>query len=863
MAIITSTKDGHLDSLPYMPYPDEFVSAKEKETDDYKKSRMDYFANIAMIQYSKKRDTIGRNYDLMKGILHPEDFYDEPEVKSFTNQLSKDMELPANVKHYPILNPPLNTLIGELANRPDTAKVKAMDPDSQSERLKAMTDIVQQLIIQETKQSILAKHAAESGEELSEEDLNQLTMEEVQDQLTNYTSIAEKWANRVLTSCKVEFNIKEISEEMMRDLLICSREYVHVYEDNSKTGFGIECVNPKNFFGIHMDNNKYTSDASGTGKGTPMCGIIRVMDVAEIIERFELDKKEIDHLREIGDQPNRLTVESSFNAKVGGVQSIKYPQYSPLLELERTILESQLAEENNDDISNVLGISSSVTTFGNKFVVVQAYWISKLKIFEITYLDDQGKVQTTIVDESYKKIPNEISRTEGYINQWMVGDKIGPHIYHVKPLKILDYCPIIGVTHEGKNTKARSLVDLMKPLQTLYNVCMNQLFRLLEKEWGMFVEFPIRKIISPKDGDNQDALEIFEEQARVRGIAYTDESVENTKVPTSNTSVTKVHDATRTAEIQSRYQLAQMLKNECWELVGITRQRLGSTSGATETATATQAGLSQSYTQTEPLFTQHQYILNQLYQAIVDAAQYVALQKPNSTISYLSDTGDDAFLQINSGDLSFRDLKVFITSRAEDTKIFQKLQELGDTMIQNGGDAYDVFVLYETSSVRQKKDILYKLKKERQGIAQQQQQIEQQKLQQEQEQFQTQAQMEAENQRIEMANQNNENALDRVNKKEVALINSFSKQDDNEKDTNADGVPDILEVSRLNHDIVSANRDYQSSILELQSKNDNEKSKLLLEQQKLQVEREKMQNDLKMKKLDIKNKPKPAKPKKK
>jgi hypothetical protein len=844
-----------------MSYPDEFVSDKEKQTDDYKKSRMDYFANIGYVQYSKKRDTIGRNYDLLKGILHPEDFYDEPEVKSFANQLSKDVEMPANVKHYPILNPPLNTLIGELSNRPDTARVKAMDSESQSERLESMTEIVQQFILQETKAEILAKHAQQTGEELSEEELDQLTMEQVQDYLTNYTSTAEKWANRVLTSCKVEFNLKEVSEEMMRDLLICSREYVHVYEDNSKTGFGIEVVNPKNFFGIHMDNNKYTSDNTGTGKGTPMCGIVRVMDIAEIIERFNLTKKEIDHLRDTGDQPDSMSVESSFNAKVGGINSVKYPQYSPLLELERTILESQLAEENNDDISNVLGISSSVTTFGNKFVVVQAYWISKKEIYEVTYIDAEGKMQTMLVDESYKTIPNEISIKKGYINQWMKGHKIGPHIYDAQPLKILDYCPIIGVTHEAKNTQARSIVDLMKPLQTIYNICMNQLFRLMEKEWGMFIEFPIRKVITPKDGDNQDALDIMEEQARIRGLVYTDESVENTKVPVSNTSVTKVHDATRTNEIMSRINIAQAIKNECWELVGITRQRLGGTSGATETATATQSGLSQSFTQTEHLFTQHQYILNQLYQAIVDAAQYTALQKPTSTISYLSDSGDEAFLQVNSGDLSMRDLKVFITSRAEDAKIFQKLQELGDTIIQNGGDAYDVFVLYETSSVRQKKDLLLKLKKERQQLAQQQQQIEQQKLEQQQQQFQAQMQLEAENQRILMANENNEHALDRVNKKEVAIINTFSKQEDNTKDSNMSGVPDILEVSRLNHDIVSANRDYQTSILELQAKNDVEKNKLLLEQQKLQVERENMKNDLEISKIQAASKAKAAKSK--
>ena len=110
-------------------------------------------------------------------------------------------------------------------------------------------------------------------------------------------------------------------------------------------------------------------------------------------------------------------------------------------------------------------------------------------------------------------------------------------------------------------------------------------------------------------------------EARERGIIFDDDSPENTKSPVSNTSVAKNIDLTRTNEIQSRYNLALQIKAECWELIGMSKQRLGSTS-ASESATGVNAAITQSYSQTEPMFVAHEYVLGQLYQAIIDASMY-------------------------------------------------------------------------------------------------------------------------------------------------------------------------------------------------------------------------------------------------
>jgi hypothetical protein len=93
-----------------------------------------------------------------------------------------------------------------------------------------------------------------------------------------------------------------------------------------------------------------------------------------------------------------------------------------------------------------------------------------------------GNIQSMIVDESYKSgiIPTQISLEWGWMNQWYQGVKIGPDVYHFKPF--VSHCPIIGTVYEVKNTEPRSLVDLMKPFQVIYNICINQMYSLLRKK---------------------------------------------------------------------------------------------------------------------------------------------------------------------------------------------------------------------------------------------------------------------------------------------------------------------------------------------------------------------------------------------
>jgi hypothetical protein len=855
MAIIRYTKDATIRYAYLNIFPDQFKTDKEKQDESWIKNTMDYFANKSYAEYVRNRDTFVKNYDLVKGILRMEDFYqDVPEVKSFTDMLTQNLELPAYVKMYSIITTPLNELIGEISKRPDAFRVKAFDDDSKSEELEFKTGILQEYVMNQAKQKILEK-AAMAGEELEEEQVQQMTMEQVQDELGSYTSIAEKWANHVLTCQKADFTLKEKSEDAFRDMLISAREFYHIYEDNSKVGYNVEVANPKNTWFLTTPDRKYVSDPTGRAQGAYAAGTVQVMELSEIIESIpDITKDEIDHLRSSLQDYGLINVRESNlgNPDAGnGIDSVQYDTYDPLVLQTRMMIESEM-KQNDDGLQDFLGLTSNVSSFGYKYVVVRSYWISKKKIGKLIYIDEMGNEQSLIVDENYKSgtMPTQQSLEWGWINEWYQGIKIGPDIYHIKPFKLLNYCPIIGVVHEVKNTEAKSLVDMMKPFQVLYNVCMNQLYKLLEKEVGKVYLTSIRHIPIPKDGDAQDALDVWEMEARNRGVMFIDDSPENLKSPSSFNQFRDI-DLTRTQEIQSRYNLAIQLKNECWELVGMSKQRLGSVS-ASETATGTNTAITQSYSQTEPLFVAHEYVLGQLYQAIIDASLYTESKKPQSTISYITSEGESAFVQVNGTDLKFRDLKVFLTNRPEDQKMFNEIRGLSQAVLQNGGSLHDIIELYSTNSVRQMKKVFKSLKDRQDQLQDQQMQQKQQEMEQQQQQAQAAIQSAQQMQAEQIANTDYQNELDRLNKVQIAMINAESKAGPL-SDIDKSGTADVLEMNKLSAETNKAARDYESKMAEIQNKNKLATDKMTIEREKLKVERENQVNDIEVAKINARN----------
>ena len=292
------------------------------------------------------------------------------------------------------------------------------------------------------------------------------------------------------------------------------------------------------------------------------------------------------------------------------------------------------------------------------------------------------------------------------------------------------------------------------------------------------------------------------------------------------------------------------MKNECWELIGMSRQRMGSVS-ASESATGTNTAITQSYSQTEPLFVAHEYVLRQVYQAIIDAALYIESSKPESTLSYITNEGESAFIQVSGSDLKLRDIKVFPTNRPEDTQMFNELRALAQPAMQNGASFYDVAMMWSTKSMREIKKHLRDIKEKNEALQQRALDQKDLELQNEREIASANLQQEQNFKQQEMVNDNYNKQLDRLSREKVALISAESKNASTDMDSN--GVPDVLEISKMNNEQTRLSKEYETKLTELQLKAKESSDKLALEREKLQVARENQINDLAIAKENAKN----------
>jgi hypothetical protein len=284
----------------------------------------------------------------------------------------------------------------------------------------------------------------------------------------------------------------------------------------------------------------------------------------------------------------------------------------------------------------------------------------------------------------------------------------------------------------------------------------------------------------------------------------------------------------------------------------MSKQRMGSVA-ASESATGVNTAVTQSYSQTEPLFVAHEYIMGQLYQSIIDAALYVESKKPQSTLSYITNEGEAAFVQVNGSDLKFRDLKVFLTNRPEDKQMFDELRGLSQAVIQNGGSLYDVIELYSTKSMRAMKKVFKELRDRQMQMQDQQMQTQQQQIDQQREIAAAQLEQAQLQKEQDIANENYQNELDRINKKEIALIAAEAKNMGPLSDVDKSGAPDVLEINKIAAEQSRTAKDYEMKMADIQGKNVQNLQKLEIEREKLKVARENQKNDLEIAKLNAKN----------
>jgi hypothetical protein len=182
----------------------------------------------------------------------------------------------------------------------------------------------------------------------------------------------------------------------------------------------------------------------------------------------------------------------------------------------------------------------------------------------------------------------------------------------------------------------------------------------------------------------------------------------------------------------SRIQLANHFKQQAYEVIGVSPQRMGQQI-AQMTATGVEQATAASYAQTETYFMQHcDYLMPRVHQMRTDLAQYYHSTKPSTRLTYITEADEKVTFQVDGTDLLMRDLNIFCSTTANHRAVLEQLKQMAMQNNTTGASVYDLGKIVQSESISELNTVLKmsekRLQDQKQQEMQQQQQMQQEQL---------------------------------------------------------------------------------------------------------------------------------------
>lgn len=776
-----------------------------KKNEEWKKDTMDALESIALSQRNANL-TLIENYEMIRGRFFFRHYFAEEGYQSMINELSKEFEMPNYLKHYDIISPVVNTLLGEWQKRPDTFRVKDWSEKGTNAFKRQKTQLLAKYV-EETFNIEVNKRMLELGltdvQPQTEEEAQQIKqqIESIRQQMTppeiesymktDYLSAAEMWGSNRLKADKQKFNLAERERREFEDMLVSDRCFRHFYL--TPTGYSQETWNPVNTFFHKSPEVEYVEDGDYVGR-------IFALTLADIIDRYGylMTEEQVCSLQDESTKKLHRWNEASGYSYVYDEYMVPFkgfPGYQIAQKMNHQFdVENSQLPYLDSAVLNSISRDGIFTTSNGYYNVIEAYWKSQEKVGLLTILNEEtGQIEKKLVDENYI-IPDYITISKEafsedqdvntlvwtWVNRVWKGIKINlgnrsDSLYlDVKPLEFQfkgdaniygAKLPVCGQVFSIRNSRSMSLVDMMKPHQIGYNVAMNQLYQLAEKEVGSFLIMDVNMFPNSKDWGGEDSWNKWMTVARSLGMMPLDTSPQNVNNSTAAAAGTlpRVLSLELGAQMISRMNMAKFFEEQALKQVGFNEYRLGSFS-VSSTATGIQDGAMQSQMQTETYFSRFSDYLKRCYRMNLDIAQYVDSKESQVSISFVNNDLSNAFLSIAGTELLLSDLYVFVSNSQEQLRQLEALKQLGLSNNTSGAGIADLATIVTSNSPSE----ILKVLKDSQDRMEQNQQAQQQQM----------ADIEKQKMELEKAKMDQEQAnFDKEIEKdlEVAKINASSK----------------------------------------------------------------------------------------
>ena len=760
--------------------PVQFLPAKDK-TEAWGAWNMDWYEMQGLKQIRRNARKLLKNYKLASGIIDKTDYIieEDNDMAELVDVLTKEDESAFELKFFPIIPNIVNVMIGEFAKRNDKITYRSVDDTSYNEMLEQKRAMVEEVLLAEAEKKMQQQIESMGLNPQDQEQAKQIeemtspekmkTLPEIEEFFKkSYRSMIEEWATHLHKVDEERFNMRELEVTAFRDSLVTDREFwhFHMMEDD----YEVELWNPVLTFYHKSPNARYVSQSNWGGK-------IDLMTPADVIDKYGYAMN--------GDQLKSL--EAIYPVKSAGyilpgvqndgsfydaTRSHQWNTEGPSLGMRQFTSYRDTTNAYGDDIIlKILTESEDLVDFDNSGLlrVTTCYWKSQRKVGHLTKIDDFGMLVDLIVDENYVvtnkpeydtsvlKVKSRETLTFGehidwiWINHVWGGVKIGPNrptfygntdnlnfspIYlNVAPTKFQfkgDFTlygsklPMEGAVFSDRNTKSRSLVDKMKPYQIGYNLVNNQIADILIDELGTVIMLDQNALPRHSMGEDWGHGNLGKAYVAMKnfGMLALDTSITNTE-NALNFNHYQVLNLEQTQRLMSRIQLANHFKQQCFESIGISPQRLGAVN-AQETAQGIEQAISQSYSQTEVYFTQHsEYLMPRVHQMRTDLAQYYYSKKPSLRLQYITSMDEKVNFEMNGTELLARDLNIFISTKVNQRQIMEQIRQLALNNNTSGASIYDLGNLVKAESLAEITHTLKAVEEKVQGAQQQQMQSQQ------------------------------------------------------------------------------------------------------------------------------------------
>lgn len=733
--------------------------------------------------------------------------FDEKDFKSITNPFKVEDGFPATPHDFNIIRPKVDLLIGEETKRPLNFRVIRTSQEATSE----MQEKEKQMILQYIEAAITARMSQEEAQQFQE----QLQSGEVMppEQIAkymdkDYKDIVENTAYHTLTYLREKLDLDNEFIKGWKDGLISGREIYYVGVLNAEPY--VERVNP-----IYFSYDK-SPDLEFIEDGSWCCRKMR-MPITEVYDRYydKLEEKDLDKLEEmIGSTPGRNLGDRSPVDM--GIQLRIYD--NPIFE----------------------GAAQSLVN------VWHCCWKSFKKIFYVTTTDDAGQPQINIVDETYQPVGNEISVEPDWIVEVWEGYRAGSDLYFgIQPIEYqhvsidnpnsqkLPYC---GAIYSNTNSKPRSLVSILKPLQYMYIVLWYRLELAIARDKGKVVNMDITQI--PKSMNISPAK--WMHYLSSVGVNFINPYEEGWNIPGREggkpaqfNQITAL-DLTMSNVIAEYIQLMDKIEELAGTISGITQQREGAVSSS-EMVGNVERSVVQSSHITEPLFWVHNQCKRRVLNMLLNTAKGAWEETGKQKLQYIFDNGERAFLDITPK-FYYEDMDVFVSDTSKDLENIQKLQQLIQPAMQNGASLLEAAEILTNDNFNIIKQKLKDMQTRQEQMQQQQQEAEAQQQQQLQQMQNEAKQQELMLQEAQMDLQRYQIDQDNQTKIAVAQINAYRGTEELDQDQN--GIPDIVEIGKQALERQKISEDSYNKRYESRQKKEIEDAKIKLERDKMQHETE-------------------------